>query len=505
MRKLLLSIFMLVAVVATSFGQVSKSLTMSDLTWEIAAPIVSTTAEGFDIVGDKKTGATNPTYNSTNKDLRIYANGTLMIESSVGNISKVVINISAQGLKRWSATNSVNSGTLTNDVDSKTITWEGDAASFTITVGANSGLGTDGATKAGQLCISSIDITYSGVAPSVTAPEFSKQSGNCLEPFELTISAVEDATIHYTLDGTAPTTASAVYSTALTISETTTVKAIAVLDGKASSVTSETYTFPVTLSSIADFYELGKEAEGDPVIFGCPLNVVHYNNSNSGSASYLYVVDAAGSALQIYSSKGLDAFENGHIIPAGLEGNVGVYGGEMQLSPDVTTFGSLTKGEAATPKEITVADASANKYLAQYIVLKNVTFDTTNKMIVDGDATVAYYVRFASATAVPTDAKAYDMEGIHTTYNGKNQIFPISFVEATGTGIAGLEAATATIAGGFGQVEITATENAEVLIVNTLGQAVASKNIAAGATTIGVAPGLYIVKVGQQVTKVVVR
>ena len=52
---------------------------------------------------------------------------------------------------------------------------------------------------------------------------------------------------------------------------------------------------------------------------------------------------------------------------------------------------------------------------------------------------------------------------------------------------------------------MTATDNAEVLIVNTWGQAEARRNVAAGATTSGVAPGLYIVKVGQQVTKVVVR
>ena len=91
-----------------------------------------------------------------------------------------------------------------------------------------------------------------------------------------------------------------------------------------------------------------------------------------------------------------------------------------------------------------------------------------------------------------------------SVYNSP-QLYPLSFSESTGTGIAGVETATATIVGGFSQVEINAVDNAEVLIVNTLGQAVASKNITAGTTTIGVAPGLYIVKVGQQTTKVVVK
>ena len=95
------------------------------------------------------------------------------------------------------------------------------------------------------------------------------------------------------------------------------------------------------------------------------------------------------------------------------------------------------------------------------------------------------------------------MIGIVNINNSTQQIFPIS-IEVS-TGIQGTEASAATIVGGYSQIEINATENAEVLIVNTLGQAVASKTISAGATTLGVAPGLYIVKVNNTVSKVVVK
>ena len=50
------------------------------------------------------------------------------------------------------------------------------------------------------------------------------------------------ATIHYTTDGSAPTSASTAYTEALTLSDTTTVKAVAVLNGETSAVASRTFT-----------------------------------------------------------------------------------------------------------------------------------------------------------------------------------------------------------------------------------------------------------------------
>ena len=58
----------------------------------------------------------------------------------------------------------------------------------------------------------------------------------------MTMSGPSGATIHYTTDGSAPTSASTAYTEALTLSDTTTVKAVAVKDGVSSSVTSRTFT-----------------------------------------------------------------------------------------------------------------------------------------------------------------------------------------------------------------------------------------------------------------------
>ena len=76
---------------------------------------------------------------------------------------------------------------------------------------------------------------------SVAAPTFSGET-QFAESTQVTMSAEAGASIHYTLDGSTPTGASAAYSAPLTLTDTTTVKAIAVKDGVSSSVTSRTYT-----------------------------------------------------------------------------------------------------------------------------------------------------------------------------------------------------------------------------------------------------------------------
>ena len=58
----------------------------------------------------------------------------------------------------------------------------------------------------------------------------------------MTISGPEGAAIYYTVDGSTPTSASTAYTEAIALTDTTTVKAVAVKDGVSSAVSSKTFT-----------------------------------------------------------------------------------------------------------------------------------------------------------------------------------------------------------------------------------------------------------------------
>jgi len=76
---------------------------------------------------------------------------------------------------------------------------------------------------------------------SVMAPEISGTS-----PFtdttQVTIQGPQGAEVRYTTDGSDPSAESSLYSEAITLSATTTIKAIAILDGETSAVASKTFT-----------------------------------------------------------------------------------------------------------------------------------------------------------------------------------------------------------------------------------------------------------------------
>ena len=76
---------------------------------------------------------------------------------------------------------------------------------------------------------------------TVSAPTFTGET-QFTESTQVTMSGPAGASIFYTVDGSTPTDQSLEYEEPITLSATTTVKAIAIKDGVSSSVTSRTYT-----------------------------------------------------------------------------------------------------------------------------------------------------------------------------------------------------------------------------------------------------------------------
>lgn len=86
---------------------------------------------------------------------------------------------------------------------------------------------------------------YGGENPPVTVstPIFSPAGGTYTSAQSVTIScSTSGATIYYTTDSSTPSVSSTVYSGVISVSETTTLKAIAIKDGISSNVATATYT-----------------------------------------------------------------------------------------------------------------------------------------------------------------------------------------------------------------------------------------------------------------------
>ncbi len=100
-------------------------------------------------------------------------------------------------------------------------------------------------TNRSDLCYAQLSITYSTPLPgTVAAPTLNPSRGNYSSAVSVTLNcATSGAMIHYTTNGNAPTASSPAYGGPLTISTTTTVKALATKAGMSNSViASGTYT-----------------------------------------------------------------------------------------------------------------------------------------------------------------------------------------------------------------------------------------------------------------------
>ena len=247
MKKFLLSIFCLFSLVSFATAEEVSgnaketfgTATIDKISEFKVAPVTLTFA--------KNGGSTEPAYNKAG-DCRAYAKNTITATCSAGNLTKIVFTVSAQGKKRLTDL-TPSEGTVTIADDHSTITWEGNASEVVMTVGDKAVYGTDGSSKAGQICFTDFTATYSAAeAGAVATPVFSVEAGTQYNPFSVEITAEEDATIYYTLDGTEPTAESTEYTEAISFSEfgtTTTVKAIAVVEGEWSNIASATYSLKV--------------------------------------------------------------------------------------------------------------------------------------------------------------------------------------------------------------------------------------------------------------------
>ena len=109
------------------------------------------------------------------------------------------------------------------------------------TTGGDSTTGSDTSGSGSQSSGSGSESGSGSQTETVAAPTISGTSP-FEESTEVTITGPAESEIRYTVDGSTPTAESTLYESAITLNDTTTVKAIAIKGGVSSEVASQTFT-----------------------------------------------------------------------------------------------------------------------------------------------------------------------------------------------------------------------------------------------------------------------
>ena len=212
-------------------------------------------------------------------------------------------------LQMKASTGILTSPTIMSDKGIKVIVTYGSAKGITLTIGEESITGEAGGGATTQETIVELSSTETStnfnissggnaayvksieIVPltgnEIVAPTFSPESGTYTEAQSVTIScATNGASIYYTTNGTDPTTSSTKYSGPITISKTTTLKAIAFKNNVTSSVASATYTIEIPIT-IAEARAQGTgEVFTSGIVTSCVGTTAYIQDGTAGICVY---------------------------------------------------------------------------------------------------------------------------------------------------------------------------------------------------------------------------
>ena len=346
--------------------------------------------------------ATSKTYYDAGH-IRYYADSYLNLAVPAGyDITKIVF--TADG--KWEGSITVSDGTY----DNTSKTWTGGVNSVDFSFGK-------------QNRIASIAVTYEKVlvaAPVLTAEEGKVAGGEFFEAFQLTMTCeTAEATILYTLDESDPKTNGTTYTDAITISETTTVRAIAKVGEEWSREATETYTKLVALTTMDEIFATATEAGKNTVTKYVTFNdwvVTGVKGSNA------YLTDGTKGLIIYTSSHG---FKAGDMLSGTVSCDITQYQGNAEIKglKANTTGLTVTKGGTAPVQMPAIKDLSAIN-TGSIISLSNLTYDGT--VLADADENeITPYGTFIQVPAM-TIGKKYNVKGVYIDFNGTKEIAPLA-------------------------------------------------------------------------------
>lgn len=433
MNKFLRFVFM--AVLAMSFSSlfatnVTINTNSSSTTWTTETDKYSGVIGNFKITCSK--GTATSLGNAASSDyIQIKKNNVLTIEETSGlAITKVVLHVT-QG-----ATIKVN-GTSISKATDNTFTWGG-GKNTTKFEALNEGT---------PIKLTSIDITYGDADPNaVAAPTF-----DAVTPFVgkglVTIKGAEGSVVYYTTDGSVPTTSSSNNGTSsvnVEVTETTTIKAIAVKNGKQSVMVSNEFVC-YQIKTIAQLNELTSDLKNVALKLTNAKVVYDYYK---GYYVYVregeYAVRFDGIFFDNTAISNLSNYVVNGTVLVDFAKNFGDCTLTANKETKVSDLTLTESSEVAQPVVTTIPELLEKKHVEDLIALKSVTitsrkensqpvYDLTDE---DGNVVTAPSCMSDDLSAKADDGNKYDVKAIFDSVNneGKPQLTLLGFYE-TASGI----------------------------------------------------------------------
>ena len=375
------------------YAALFPNLDLTTLPYDIVDPITAT-VDGISVTISPKESSSNTTnkiWNNNNK-LRVYS-GTITVTAPVGyNLTGIEFTNHSSNFNL-----TPSEGEMGGSGGART--WTGETATLVLTATGNTQIGT-------------MNVTISKANSNAPAAPVIEGETPFMETTTVTITAEDGAAIYYTTNGDTPSSESTLYQAPFQLTETATVKAIAVKNEASSAIATKTFVKTPQLASATEFYSY----EGtDEFVFTGNLVAI------AQTGKYLYAQDNAKGVL-IFGT--IDkTYNKGDKIPAGFHAKKGAYHGAPQMA-DPTSMQGATEQATIEPVELTVDQITLDNY-ARYAIIKNVKYENGNYTV--GDATLTIYDRFG-IEFTPEEGKTYDIVGVSGWYDGA-QFMPLEFKE----------------------------------------------------------------------------
>ena len=259
--------------------------------------------------------------------------------------------------------------------------------------------------------------------PIAVAPTFTPASGNFITAQTVSISSTtEGASIHYTTDGTEPTENSLVYSQPITVSSTTTVKAMTVATGYQNSPVAEaTYTIvePIAIAEARALADNEYACVEGTVIFIDGRNV-YIQDATAGIDLYMNsntvpTTLAIGDMVRTYGKK--TTYNN-------LVELTGIAGNNANVFAVVSTGNALPEPTVHTIAEINDDFSGSNMIQSTRVTIEQAIIGAINTngnttLTQDGNSLIVY--RIPNVPGM-TQGDWVTLTGIVSCYNGTLQL-----------------------------------------------------------------------------------